>query len=96
MGNWFESKKEIDEIKWNENLRELENVKKELGRFPKKGEPCSVWLRNRRNDKRTGKLSKEREEKLDALGDWMTPVGRKKVKSIKRNEEEIKIKKPRT
>ena len=77
-------------------MESLKNVKNELGRFPKRGESCIVWLNNQRQNKRTGKLSKEREKKLDALGDWMTPVGREKVISIKRNEEEIKIKNPRT
>ena len=96
LGDWLDSQNELNEIEWNKNLESLKNVKNELGRFPKRGESCIVWLNNQRQNKRTGKLSKEREKKLDALGDWMTPVGREKVISIKRNEEEIKTKNPRT
>ena len=93
LGDW--SVTETDR-EWNENYEDLKKFVEEHDRFPKKGEDCYVWLRNQRQAKRTGKLSQEREAKLDLLGDWMTPVGREKVTSIKRKEEEIKNKGPRT
>ena len=93
LGDW--SVTETDR-EWNENYEDLKKFVEEHERFPKKGEDCYVWLRNQRQAKRTGKLSQEREAKLDLLGDWMTPVGREKVTSIKRKEEEIKNKGPRT
>ena len=96
LGNWFDPQKEINEMKWNENLEKLKNVKNELGRFPTQKEPCGIWLDKQKVNKRKGKLSKEREIKLDALGDWMTFDGRKKVKSINRREEKISSEKSRT
>ena len=96
LGNWFEPQKEIDEIKWNKNYEDLKKFVEEHERFPKTGEDCYDWLAAQKKAKRTGKLSQEREAKLDLLGDWMTPVGREKVTSIKRKEEEIKNKGPRT
>ena len=93
LGDWSET--EFDR-KWNENYEKLKKFVGKNGRFPRCGEVCIAWLTMQKQVKRKGNLSKEREEKLDALGDWMTPVGREKVTSIKRNEEEIKIKNPRT
>ncbi len=93
LGDWSET--EFDR-KWNENYEKLKKFVGKNGRFPRCGEVCIAWLTMQKQVKRKGNLSKEREEKLDALGDWMTPVGREKITSIKRNEEEIKIKNPRT
>ena len=69
---------------WDENYEKLKKFVEENGRFPKYGEPCSGWLHTQRNDKRTGKLSKEREAKLDALGNWFE--SKKEIDEIKWNE----------
>ena len=65
-------------------------------RFPIYNELCGEWLSRQRKSYRKGELSKEREAKLNLLGDWVTSTRRRKVKSIERKEEEIKDRKPRT
>ena len=61
-----------------------------------KNEPCGSWLCDQRVPCWKGELSKEREAKLNLLGDWVTSTRRRKVKSIERKEEAIKDRKPRT
>ena len=96
LGNWFISRKEVDEQKWNENYEELMKFVEENKRFPKYKEDCGSWLDRQRQFYKNGKLSKEREAKLNLLGDWLTPAGRRKVTSIERKEEETKNRKPHT
>jgi len=96
LGDWHLSKKEIDEQRWNENYEKLKEFVNENHRFPIYNELCGEWLSRQRKSYRKGELSKEREAKLNLLGDWVTSTRRRKVKSIERKEEEIKDRKPRT
>ena len=96
LGNWLNPQKEKDQQIWNERYEELKKFVKKEGRFPTSKEVCGIWLKTQRAFYRKGKLSKEREAKLNLLGDWLTPTGRRKVKSIKRKEGETKNRKPHT
>ena len=96
LGNWLNPQKEKDQQIWNERYEELKKFVKKEGRFPTSKEVCGIWLKTQRAFYRKGKLSKEREAKLNLLGDWLIPTGRRKVKSIERKEEETKNRKPHT
>ena len=70
LGFEWEVKAKGDAALWEKNLSLLRKFKKEHGHccVPRSVPGLSIWVKDRRKEKKNGKLSKERIAQLNALG----------------------------
>ena len=94
MGDWSKSRYETNEEQWEEKYQMLKKyIEEHNGKIPTASEPIiGKWLNKQRTVYKKGKLSEERKQKLDALGDW-TLSSRKKVSNVKNLKEKSNEKK---
>ena len=92
--DWSKSQYEINEEQWEEKYKLLKQyINENNGKNPPQKEPIiGKWLNKQRTVYKKGKLSEERKQKLDALGDW-TLSSRKKVSNVKNLKEKSNEKK---
>ena len=71
LGNWTISYSNED--RWNDRFKELQKFVYENQKFPMQSEShIGEWLHVQKLSVKKGKLSKERKELLDSLGDWIS------------------------
>ena len=94
LGNWSKKRYEKFEEQWEEKFKLVKNyVEEHNGDFPRQSEQIiGKWLTFQRTLYKKGKLSEERKQKLDALGNWAVS-NRKKVSDVKNIKEESNVKK---
>ena len=93
--NWLKNRlHEPNDKLWNKKYQLLKQyVEEHNGDFPPPGYPViGEWLSHQRGNLKNSKLSEQRKQKLDALGDW-TLSSRKKVSNVKNLKEKSNEKK---